>query len=219
MPLTLKNFYRQWWKPWANTIAYFPFQTDKNNTISWWPTLSSSWATITTLDWVNCLYFDGTNLQAIDKWFRTTDITSWMCWIYGYSGVIMEQRSTAWWNSDRILWISNWSFEYLRYQNSSAHITWPSISNNQWHCIGFTEDSSWGKIFLDSNPSAVWTNSSIRDFSNLTTNTWIGCRMDNGNLSSGATWYLAQLVLMDSSITIDDFLDFYNQTKSLYWIS
>ena len=34
MPLTLKNFYKQWWQPWANTIAYYKFDSDLNDS-SW----------------------------------------------------------------------------------------------------------------------------------------------------------------------------------------
>lgn len=217
----IREYTPGWWQPWDNTIAYFPFQDDKNNTISWWPSLSSSWATITTIDNIKCIYFDGTNTQYINKWFTTQDITSVMVRIkWWYSWFIIRQRSTSWWDNDRVFHIdSNNNIKYDRYENGIGHIYWPAINDTDWHCIWITEDSWWWKIFLDGNVAAVASNSNIRTFSILTWDTWIWSWINNGSQESPATWYMAQLVLMDASITVDDFLDFYNQTKSLYGIS
>lgn len=212
---------QSWWQPWANTIAYFPFINDKNNTISGSNiSISSSNIWITTIDGIKCLYFDWSATQSLNIWFRTQDITSVMVWIkWWYAWQILEQRNTTWWDDDRKFIIGSNTIIYERYQSSSAHITWPTISDTNWHCIWITEDSNWCKLFLDGNASAVATDSSTRTFSILTTDTWIWCRVNNGSSDLPATWYMGGLVLMDAAITVTDFLDYYNQTKWDYWIS
>lgn len=208
------------WIPWANTIAYFPFINDKSNTIPGSNiSISSSNIWITTVDGIKCLYFDWIETQSLNIWFRTQDITSVMVWIrWWYSWDILNQRSTSWWDDNRIFGIGNNQISYLRYQSASAHIYWPTISADVWHCIWITEDSSWWKIFLDGNNSAVATNSTARTFSILTTNTWLWCRVNNGSYDSPATWYMGGLVLMDSAITVTDFLNYYKNTKANYWL-
>ena len=102
---------------------------------------------------------------------------------------------------------------YNRYQSGLADIVSSNtLSLNQWHCIWLTEDSNWGKVFLDWNTSAVWTNNTTRTFPNLTDNVWIFCYQDNWVQSNPSNWYASNLVIMNSSITVNDFLYFYHST-------
>lgn len=209
-------------QPTTDTIAYFKFENDKSDSVSWWPTLSNSNASITTLDWVKCLYIPWTT-QYINYWFRVSDIKAWIIrvkWNFRWS--LINQRRYINSSSDhhRQLYInSNGTLLYWRYQQWNADINYWTALNSNWHCIWFTEDSSWAKLFLDWNSTPVWTNGTQREFSTLTQNTWLWARVNNWSLDDAWTWYIWRVVLFSNGITINDFLDFYNKTKKKYWIS
>jgi len=217
---SLKNAYigEYGWKPWDNTIAYFPFEMDKSNQISWWPMLSTSTTTISTIWWVKALYCDGTQSQTLNIWFRVSDIASCMFWYYSTDNswvrtLIGEQSTSA----DRWIVTFNSTLRYSRQQNDvTADIDTTQPSANSWHCLWISEWNNWGKMFLDW--VQVWTNSSTRDYSTLTLVNWVACWNTKWTITRQFKWYMSKLVLINSDISLEDYQDFYNQTKSNYWL-
>lgn len=211
------NFDRQ---PDASTIAYFKFETDKTNSVSWSIELSSSNANITTIDWIKCLYIPWT-LQWINIWFRKTDIMAWIVRVkWWFRNWIINQRKYVNASSDhhRQLTIhTDDTIQYWRYEQWYADIQNTKLPTTWRHCIWFTEDSSWAKLFLDW--VLVWTNSTVRNFSTLTQNTWIWCRFNNWSYDDAWTWYLWRFALFTSAIDITYYQNFYNKTKNKYWIA
>jgi hypothetical protein len=70
MPLTLKNFYKTWWQPWANTLAYWKFDGNLDSWFSWWATLS----------WTPYWYTTWLLWQAIQSTSNTTITSSLTQW-------------------------------------------------------------------------------------------------------------------------------------------
>ena len=208
------------WQPTSSTIAYFKFETDKSNKVAWWITLSDSSASITILSWIKCLYIPWT-WQVINYWFRKQDIFGWIVRIkWWFTWSVINQRRYINSSSDhhRQLYINtNSTILYWRYQQWWADINYWTALNSNWHCIWFTEDSSWAKLFLDWN--IVWTNWTSRDFSTLTQDTWLWARMNNWAVDDFWNWYMWRFALFNASITLEDYLLFYNKTKKRYWIS
>ena len=210
-----------WWKPWANCIAYFPFIDDKSNTISGSNiSISNSNIWITTLGGVECLELDWVSTQTLNIGFTVANITSVMCWVNSWNDFwyLISERSTVWGDQSRWLWLYYNQMHVNRYQNAGWDLDYSFNFGTWWNCVGYTEDSNWWKLFLNGNLSPVSSNNNTRHFNILTNNVWIFCNNNNGTLQDPGKWYASKLVLMDAPITIDDFLDFYNQTKSDYWL-
>jgi hypothetical protein len=214
-----------WWQPWANTIAYFPLDTDKSNTVSGSSiALSTSTTTISTIWWVSCLYCDWTQSQTMNIGFRTEDVGSVMFWYYSTDNswvrtFIGQNTWPAGRSDERSIVFFSWTIlRYARAENggTSYDVDATLPTANQWHCIGITEWSWWAKFFIDG--VQVGTDSNSLAFSQCTVNTWVWCTNDRWSISRQFKGYMSKIVLNDSDISLADYLDFYNKTKWDYWI-
>ena len=208
------------WCPKEDTVAYFPFDENKLDLVTWWPVLSDSAASITTTWWVTCLSI-WWNTQSLNLTFSTWNVASWMVWVKWYSWTVVWAQHSQYATSARYFWVYNNTLTYTRTPRwHDCSVTWPTISSSQWHCIWFSEDSDWWRLYLDNNSDNVWYATTSSVWGSWASVTWLWCKTNqNPYYFDPATWYMSNLVLMKNSLTIETFLDFYNKTKSIYWIS
>ena len=205
------------WKPWANAICYFPFETDMNDTLGNKTfTTRDSWISITTIDGVSALYNNWNWSASINVWFNNTAVPSVLMWIKPVkttNSMYIWVRSTSWGDQDRSFKIDSNKFTYIRYSGSYVE----NITNPWgWICVGIIDDASnWPAVYIN------WTkysNSSAYTFTILNWDVWILCRNNNWSYSEKTQAYMSKLVLYSTVITEDEYTNYYNKTKSNYWL-
>jgi len=207
------NLVRPVWKPWANTLGYWTFDDQNVNQItdvSWnWNTLVyGAWNKITysLLSWTDYYW----NFNRSQYW---KDIT----WISNYTWCMWCKISQTWQQYitmnnwiDLIYWFNSWQIEvYDYYWWSSYRSTLKSNTQlNTWMCIWFSKN--WSTVTTYYNWSKVWTPS----FANYQlTGVWIWW-----NQSQWLIWSLNNVILEDRVWSDSDWSNYYNLTKSNYWL-
>ena len=198
-------------KPWENTILYLPM-TSNFDDATWNNTMSNSGATIVDLNWVKCWYFNSKRLTCSASSLNTMTKTM-SVWVY-------ITGDSNWW----IIWSNHkwtWSWDYLIISSSRLiyeAIYWTSnskdiiynnsISKNWWHHICV----AWTNMYLDN--TLVWSNSNMWTFSSWYSYTiWQQNNWDNSYI-----WYMSKLIVENVARTADEISDYYNSTKSTYWL-
>lgn len=225
MPLTLKNFYKQWgwgWQPWANTVVYYPFTSLSTTTDqSWnWHDLTNYWnVTFWTFNWVDCASF-GTNSPYwlyITSWnIITSTKYTWSCWLNqtienGVGNPRMFGGKNDWFIILNDMTDDKYAPSYQQY-NWIPYTSW-------WHHLVFVGDLSdwtftWYKDWV-----LVW------NFSWWTTwwRTWIMIWWNGSypnNTNDRYIWYMSEMIFdQPKQWTAQEISDYFNQTKSLYGIS
>ena len=244
MPLTLKNFYKQWWTPDpSRTIFYYDFQ-DSNNRLA-----DSSWNGNDAGGIVSITY----NNMWDECYAETTWIPSWISigkylWSYLSDFTILfyiypiqsaytacrplmfimanTQSPYNWaticfdpngwfWHWDRVLFRMWWNSQYDYY-------TWDTVASglyNWWHHIAMTRNSWTVSCYIDWQLEVNWNNDT---YSFPTSGTAYWYILWNNNqwseaFSAWAKW--DKFILEKVWWSANDVQNYYNQTKSLYWIS
>lgn len=221
---TEKQIRPGWWQPWANTVAYYPLDTNFND-FSWnWYNLSKgSWTFITTLSWVGCASFNGEQNQA---YAANSSVPAWntnsaLAWVYCTRGNYTQQ-----WvlcsgsNSD------TWEIRWMGVVQNKAYVTdwktfdapWTSDIYNGWHLICFTRTSGqWIKLYVDGSletTSTVLGNRSATWLTIWAKSVW----WPYLNHTEPFKWYISNVIFENKIRTATEILDYYNNTKSNYWL-
>ena len=212
------------WKPWANTIAYWSLDgVDTDYTWNYNMTVApssyqtlSSWKKVWQFSWYKAetvpdgiwtATFNRWNMT-MSFWYRPTVTTMTMVFYFEWSGSWRNAEIDTYW--DRIefrLWNwSNWQWTV------SASTT---IIANTWYHIVLTYNGS--KFQLYCNWTAIWTATS------LTYPTW---SWDNRCVLWYSWWtglpnkniMLWDFIIENKARTAQEISDYYNQTKSDYWL-
>lgn len=211
-----------WWKPWANTFWYYTFDdqnasqiTDfsgNNRNLIWWTMPSYtivSWTNYAgnyaNVSWSAAPY---TNYSSLSTNFT---ILLWIKPTTNSSGYAFYLRSTSWvsWQIALIYWYNSETFEYFDDNNHRTTIkSWASVNN--WYLVWFTR--SWNTIQTYANWSA-WN--SITGIAS----TWFG----DFYLWSSISWdrlkgQIWECVVENKVRTAEEVANYYNQTKSNYWL-
>lgn len=218
--------WESWWKPWTNTVLYLPLESNCND-YSWnwynWTWNSASYTTSWTTK--NVAYFNGSYIDlstfritedntTINVWVKSTSTNTWQeifdanasgsttsttyfwyNWPWNVSNQYGMQHAVPWWNYS-IAYTSWWPFQ------------------NVWKNICVVMNTSWIKIYMNwilqsasSNISwrMVWTpNASIWWRKNWNTNFF--------------RWYISEFIWENKVWTDTEISNYYNQTKSNYWL-
>lgn len=205
------------WQPWANTVLYMPFKTDL---------LDHSW---------NNISFTNTNVSIVDakayfNWSAklvNSNFTSYLSdvpftvsfWIK-QSSIVNDawlvvwhkkvSRSWYWWDilnvSSKIRLESIWW---------GTNVSSGTISANTWYLV--TAIYASGNKYLYMNGSLAWSGTStINRFRNEfrigvnDADSWTTPKYMNG--------YMSDLIIESKARTAQEIADYYNQTKSNYWL-
>jgi len=219
------------WKPWANTIAYYPLNWDANdysgnnrnlttnNMIytSWWP-----WQVAVFTSFWNYAYYQDNSLFDLRSPFtynvraNASSITSWY-----YNGshpywntLISIQDGTTIASHCEDLWFWLWN-KVIWYQWNVDYMDGWTISTNHRYNIVFTYDGNGGKkLYID------W----VQVASDTITPTSVSYSNARLVLSRSATsynaqpydWMLSNVIVENKARTADEVLNYYNRSKVNY---
>lgn len=163
MPLTLKNFYKQWWgwpRPINWLIAYYPFDSDMNDHKAdlWgtWTTYNCTQTSGTYSYWTwkvnNCLSQTVSgNSKAINTGISVGNVFSISVWFQIIGGV--SWRTAIWWNQS-----TDEGYGFRRQFNNgniwtwiraTIYTFWETITWNTWYQYTITQDWTELKQYLN----------------------------------------------------------------------
>lgn len=197
------------WTPWANTIAYYPFNSDlldysgNNNNWTYWAwTFANNMVTTTSSLWRNALITSSQDftLSAYADFSKTTATA-------GYAYIAIFGNSdwpTAW------FWINRTSNEFAGFKTFSWH-TFTQVLSSSIHHLVLTRSGSIWKAYADWVLIGTQTDSwSLQSSTSQTIGSPSGY---NYSITCGE-------VIMESVARTDqEVADYYNSTKSNYGIS
>jgi hypothetical protein len=203
----LKNAYigEYGWKPWENTVAYYPFRSDildhswNNNNFTWWAyTFSNNRITVTSkLSWP---------LIVPTSW---TDARTIIAWITAYS---------QWnWNSryDYATW-SSWPNWLLKNNSDGAWVQLKIWST--WYDVKQTTLSEFSLIVLVKNWNKLswYVNWNLVNTVTMSTDQW--SFQFPTTYSELQPWTYWEIIVEDKIWTDSEISEYYNSTKSNYWL-
>lgn len=199
----------RWWKPWANTLAYFLFKDNQNDS-SWnWATLSTTWTKqaigYSFYTWSNSRVTISMNNVENIKWFccwQKLDSASWTSWLNTF-----YDRTSMWWNLyDYGTTTTIWTF----YTSSYAKASTPITVDWNWHLMWVWFDGTNTVYWFDNTfwilRAWAWYNF-WNTFALQATNSWTSWTVTHSN-------FIAESKCRDS----EEWTKYYNQTKWNYWL-
>ena len=214
---------KKWWKPWSNTIAYYPLKWNLNDyswhnynwTLAVWtltyPPNEYAQLTNAVVRFPNWYWTSTTDEITISMRLKDISTPGWathvfVFWLDGYN---------SWWWGVQLLY-NNWNYSayavtWWASKNTSAY----SISSWVWHNMVVTIVPS-GKLSLYIDwilKNQVNATSPIRAswYSGIWTNNYI-------NNAPTVSWYLSNIINEKKARTAQEVADYYNQTKANYWL-
>ena len=208
------------WTPWANTIAYYPLESDAKD-YSWnnndgtnnGVTFSNVWG-------VDCAVFTSASTKIWLPWFWNFTTLTVSAWIKTTASISVSQVVGIAPTSDNknfSLSIYNWTATLSRYTWNSYNITDGTVNDWTWHnIIGTYTSAWWTKLYVDwvyidadSTTTAVSSSSGY---------TFIGWHQSWQSMFA-YSWNISNVILETAERTAQDVQDYFNQTKWDYWIS
>lgn len=235
MPLTLKNFYKQGWKPWANTLLYLPIDNSDTSSIvydhstnqtdfNWYGTASydtlSSWKKVLSFTWSNGIYIDS---ALFTSWPATVNL-----WLYrdgnqaNDSWVFTLQHGGS--SSNTWFIITFFNNTYLTsFLGTGSGWVWlnnrENTDNQTWIQVTTTYENWTMKMYINWilkqtiswNMSFNQIQATSLGFSRYVDSVFQNTRFLN--------WKIWSIIVEDKARIAEEVADYFDQTKSLYWIS
>jgi hypothetical protein len=203
---------KKWWIPWENTIAYYPFKWDMNNRAGTW---TATWWTIGA-DYLTCnantitVPFTETNSSnspfTANIWIKITRRPSYNPRIYndrwGKTCLIVEHYYSTW-----VL-----ALKRDRDAQRPAPSYTTAISGNQWTNIILTYSWSWNTFYIYNNGQKFTYPNGI---DRLTSDNKIQFGSNGSDLLYAQ---ISEFIFEKVQRTDDQSIEYFNQTKSDYWI-
>lgn len=210
------NLVYEWhyeWKPWANTVAYYPLTSTSTNTDLSWNSknMTTSWMTWGNYAWVDCANSDNWYIYRNDLIFTWTGDFTINLYVYRYYDNNEYENILFIWTSGGYnslsIWVYNdtlWTFWWSNDHNSNY-----GINTKEWYNLCLTR--SWNTWTLYVNWTAVdtWT----VWFNPTSWNSYIGRWFGSENKRP---WYISKVILENKARTAQEVSDYYNFTKSTY---
>jgi hypothetical protein len=211
-----------WWKPGANTIAYYPLTSTStvndqsgnnyNLTNNWSVTFGTQW-------WVDCATFSWSNyLSRTSSLFTWNPTFTYNVWLRQTSTHSSTENIVAIWSgystNSFIMWIkSSWNILYTWWWTNDRD-TWYTPPLNTWINLWVTYASNvirvyinWTQIFSDTLTSFTIPSTSTNIW------TWVGW-----SSSPKFIWNMSNTIFENKQWTATEISDYYNWTKSKYWL-
>ena len=209
-----------WWKPWANTIAYYPFddQSSTQITDATWNWYNLTWWTMPSyslVSWTNYAgnynnYNSGT-VQGHSFYSSLSSYTLlfWAKPINWSWNQFVTQLYDSWsYQTAIIYWYVSWKFELFAVSWSAQRVDIAtSVSTNTWYLLWYTK--SWTTVTVYCNGTA-WTsityNSTPKNYLYL----WWSNAWDRFH------WMLDNVIIENKARAAQEISDYYNSTKWNY---
>ena len=212
----LREYVEPGWQPGANTIAYYTFNNQNLNDSSenhnnWaWNNWDGSFIANT---WWYCADLWGSHaIQVPFNLYWLTNFT-FNCWINvnqfkPVSGIF---GSIEWTTGDLHCNITSTKIEVAINRGSTVAYT-VSLSTNTWYNIWVTKSWTTYSIYVNGSLCNSWTSANVT--ANHTLYVWRTYSDDRF-----LNWYLDNVIFEDNTRTTTEISKYFQQTKSLYWIS
>lgn len=205
------------WQPWANTIAYYPLESNVND-YSWnWYNLSPTNITYTTLSsWLKVATFNGSSSKATTSSFlnQSWDFTTSM-WFYGdnITASLAVMRCNAASDSSWRVWDIHKDVNRIRAIMNGGGVSTneQGFTNNTWYHMVVTKEWTTWKIYINT----VLKGTAASNYSGSTNMALWYIQYANDRFWK---WYISKFILEDKARTAQEIADYYNQTKSNYWL-
>ena len=212
-----------WWRqPWANTLAYYQFDNNLNDsswnnrnfTVKTWTVTYSttSWgakyAYFNNSTWTNYyeMSLNYTAPMTVSFFFNPqADYGTWTSTVHTIFEIWYNQGYCRWFNTLGISW------------DGISSVPFYAMQTNQWYLVTYTRNGSSWKMYINGTLNGSWTPNhttgtrTVRVCINQVWNT------NNSNFANNG--YISELIMEDKERTAQEISDYFNQTKSLYWIS
>ena len=214
------------WNPWGGTVWYWTFNDQNANQItdvSWnWNNITGGvMPTYTQVLWGNYAW----NYNNVSSWDTqgyhwTIDsnkftVMLWLKVLATWQQYIINMTTSSSGNSPALIyWYNSWQIELYSYQNGNTYRSTikSSTALDTWYCVWFTRNWTTMKTYLN---GAYVTSATIPVVS------WVA------NFVLGSVWNSTRFHWQIGEVVLKSWVEedlnymssYYNQTKSLYWIS
>lgn len=218
-------------QPWANTVAYRPLnstttvsdQSGNNHT------LTQTWGSFGTYNWVDCFYNGGSSLgyleletapnipsgnadRTISFWAYPTSYNRYYDrYFFSYGDFAANGKAVY------LVIGSNWKM--MADVLGGAIFSTNTMSTSGWSLLTFT--TSWNTFSVYENGELVWSNSSITINTRAVASPYSLRLMewrDSTSLNYQVQWYLSEVIIENKTRTATEISNYYNITKSKYWL-
>jgi len=219
------------WKPWANTIAYYPLETSWASWI-WWTALTTTWVTYATeTTWKKYAVFSWTITNNGWKWATVAVSDYWYNLTHSFWAKTTGNWTASGIGSNRwdflrlesgnksVYWCSCWfkgDGQVMSYADgTSSETTWYAIPlDNTRHHYCMTYTSSATNLYFDGVLIKTAGGGSSTRYS-WTMYIW-------NNSAAYYYWYnwgLSELITENVARTQAEITEYFNLTKWNYWVS
>ena len=214
--------------PWVNTLAYYPLSsTTTVNDMSWNNrNLTNTNVTFGTYQWVDCAYFSWNGCQLRNTSFPDVRSTDWTvaCWSY-----FVWNGSTWNGNLDEILWRwggNTWvrfdcygsTSSYLKFLLSWCYPEYNLKDVSSWVFTVSTYNATTYDRKFYVNWQLQWTWSWQMNSNYVNYFTFSNTQDNSSSTSKRWKWWASGLIVENKIWTEQEILNYYNQTKSNYWL-
>ncbi len=207
-----------WYTPNSNTLLYLPLNgtttyTDKSPSAR---SMTNSWVTFWTHQWVDCAYFQNWNSIVSPNYSNWTNNTV-ICWAYlivpssnKRNYYIFKRGST----DRRSIYIqTNWAYLYGQYKTSSWYSqSSMSYSSNVGKWVMIANVGNWSThtqyVYSSSTPTKVSASWASDVAVNTTMSVWYW--------GTSWNWYLSEFIEENRGWSETELTDYFNLTKSKY---
>ena len=204
------------WKPWANTLFYASLNWNYNSEWTLNPSYNtSSWVTYPSLWNIQYAYVNSGQM-VWNIWTPPTNNITFQARVNWISEWVVAVWATTWGAGDST-WIElyfSWTQRAVYTQNSSTWYGTTSNSNtNTWYLVTWVKN--WTTLSLYKNWTLIWSVTCASSF-NPKTNIIIA----NNSVKpvSNTSMRVSKIIFENIAWTQAQIQDYYNQTKSNYWL-
>ena len=203
-----------WWKPWANTLAYYPLNsTTTVNDTSWNnKTMTNSSVSFWTYQWIDCAYGSSRKYLSTPtlSWAKT--ISLWAYWAWHTSDSTYSPTFTYGTGSTNNLQSLYEDDKYTCW-NSSGYVVVNSQIKNKWYYYTLALDTTEKRLYFNWQLVGTANNSSLSDWM-----FYFFCFINNTSWNNYYNWWISNVIIENKVWTATEISNYYNQTKSKYWL-
>lgn len=221
------------WTPWANTLCYYPLNwnlndySGNNRNLTWsWVTYTSWWPwQVGVFENWGYAYYTNQSLFNISypftySFYVQADSIPTGYYSWGYANntralTVCSINNIA--SYDKSAGFALGSCMWYNYYNVLYYVRWWTPIANTWYYMVYTFDGSKQRLYL--NGTLVWENNCWWSFTGFSNASIMLAHQRNSNGDLPFNGKLSNVIVENKVRTDQEIADYFNATKSNYWIS